>query len=63
MSHCILDFLRDLSLKEAYGEVEGLILITYRHKGLERAIVMVYPNSHNCLFKHLCVIMYACVQL
>ena len=38
--------------KEAYGEIDDLVFITDRHRGLETAIATVYPNAHhgNCTF-------------
>ena len=38
--------------KEAYGEIDDLVFITDRHKRLEKAIAIVYPNAHhgNCTF-------------
>ena len=42
--------------KEAYGEVDDLVFITDRHKGLEKAIATVYPNAHhgNCMYHLSC---------
>lgn len=42
--------------KEAYGEVDTLVFITDRHKGLERAIATVYPNAYhgNCMYHLSC---------
>ena len=38
--------------KEAYGKIDDLVFITYRHKRLERVIAIVYLNAHhrNCTF-------------
>ena len=42
--------------KEAYGEVDSLVFITDRHKGLERAIAKVYPNAYHghCMYHLSC---------